>query len=73
MLAFFTRGHINDSTLPSFIDTDNALAFFTEVLHLDPDEVSGKFELWACSKEKSKYFSFIYDRQDLNFSQIRTQ
>ncbi|KIM39046.1 hypothetical protein M413DRAFT_67836 [Hebeloma cylindrosporum] len=45
--TFVTRGHINDSTTPSFIDSDGALSFFTEVLNLDPNEVAGKFELWA--------------------------
>jgi len=50
--TFVTRGHINDSTTPSFIDSDGALSFFTEVLDLDPSKVAGKFELWATSRSK---------------------
>jgi len=50
--TFVTRGHINDTTAPTFIESDGALAFFKEVLDLDPNEVAGKFELWAMSRKK---------------------
>jgi len=50
--TFVTCGHINDTTAPAFIESDGALNFFKEVLGLDPNEVAGRFELWATSQTK---------------------
>ena len=52
-LVFFTRTHIHDSTVPSWADSDDAIAFVSEVLKLDPMDLLAKFEQWACSRTKS--------------------
>jgi len=53
--TFVTRGHINDTTTPAFIESDGALAFFNQVLGLDPSEVAGRFELWATSRTRGGF------------------
>jgi hypothetical protein len=51
-LVFFTRTHIHDSTLPSWTDSDDAIAFVSEVLKLEPMEFLARFEQWACARTK---------------------
>jgi hypothetical protein len=54
-LAFFTRTHIYDSAIPSWVDSDDAVAFVSEVLNLDPMDFLTKFEQWACARTKGVY------------------
>jgi hypothetical protein len=54
-LAFFTRTHIHDSTVPSWADSDDAIAFVSEVLKLEPMEFLARFEQWACARTKGMY------------------
>ena len=57
-LAFFTRTHIHDNTMPTWVDSDDAVAFLTEVLEIDPMDFLGKFEQWACARDKGLYYAF---------------
>jgi hypothetical protein len=50
--AFFTRGHIHDSIVPTWIDSDGGAAFITEVLGHDCMDVMTRFEQWACARDK---------------------
>ncbi|KAJ7430371.1 hypothetical protein B0H11DRAFT_1722741, partial [Mycena galericulata] len=52
--AMFTRGHLQDTTVPATIESLGALDFFREILKKDPDDVSALFELWAVSRERGK-------------------
>ena len=54
-LAFFTRTHIHDSAMPTWVDSDDAVAFVSEVLDLDPMDFLTKFEQWACTRAKGMY------------------
>ena len=51
-LAFFMCSHIHDSTVPSWVDSDDAIAFVSEVLDLKPMDFLAKFEQWACARTK---------------------
>lgn len=51
-LAFFTRTHIHDMSMPTWVDSDDAVAFISEVLNLDPMDFLAKFEQWACARTK---------------------
>lgn len=55
-LIFFTCTHIHNSTLPSWADSDNTIAFVSEVLKLEPMDFLVKFEQWACARTKGAYF-----------------
>lgn len=57
-LAFFTRTHIHDNTMPTWIDSDDAVAFVSEVLDMDPMDFLTKFEQWACARVKGTYKAF---------------
>ncbi|KAG6875344.1 hypothetical protein C0992_004216 [Termitomyces sp. T32_za158] len=52
--AFFTRGHIHDTIIPGWIESQGSLAFVNEILDITPAELLRKFELWACAKNHSK-------------------
>ncbi|KAG6852213.1 hypothetical protein C0991_001955 [Blastosporella zonata] len=52
--AFFTRGHINDTILPGWVESQQSLRFFNDVLDITPAEVLQKFEQWACTKDWSE-------------------
>ncbi|KAG6808136.1 hypothetical protein H0H92_005288, partial [Tricholoma furcatifolium] len=52
--AFFSRGHINDSIIPGWIDSQGAVSFVKDVLQTTPEELANKFELWACTKDRGK-------------------
>ncbi|KAG6826202.1 hypothetical protein H0H92_000721 [Tricholoma furcatifolium] len=57
--AFFTRGHIHDSIIPGWIESQESLRFVQDVLEMTPEELCGKFELWACAKDRSRR-SYLY-------------
>lgn len=54
-IAFFTRTHIHDTAIPSWVDSDDAVAFVSEVLDLDPMDFLTKFEQWACARSKGMF------------------
>ncbi|KAG6895722.1 hypothetical protein C0992_013011 [Termitomyces sp. T32_za158] len=53
--AFFTRGHIHDTIVPGWIESQGSLAFINDVLDMTPAEFLRKFELWACTKGHKKH------------------
>ncbi|KAG6895496.1 hypothetical protein C0992_000996 [Termitomyces sp. T32_za158] len=52
--AFFTRGHVHDSIVPGWIESQGSLGFLNEVLEITPAVLLRKFELWACAKDRTK-------------------
>jgi len=50
--AFVTRGHVNDTMIPSTLETDDTLSFFNEVLSIAPVEVAQKLEVWSCATKR---------------------
>ncbi|KAJ7323997.1 hypothetical protein DFH08DRAFT_711561, partial [Mycena albidolilacea] len=48
----FSKGHVHDLTVPYFMQSGGAMAFFREVLKMDPADVLAKFELWCCARDK---------------------
>ena len=50
--AFVTRGHVNNTTVPGWIEMDDSLSFISEATKKTPAELAHLFELWACSKTK---------------------
>ena len=54
-LAFFTRTHIHDSSVPSWVDSDDAIMFLSEVLDMEPMDFLARFEQWACARTKGMY------------------
>lgn len=54
-LAFFTCTHIHDNSMPTWVDSDDAIAFVSEVLDLDPMDFLAKFEQWACARTSRMY------------------
>lgn len=65
-LAFFTRTHIHDNTMPTWVDSDDAVAFVSEVLDLDPMDFLAKFEQWACARTKGRYCALRIVEQFIN-------
>jgi hypothetical protein len=51
-LAFFTRSSIHDTAVPTWLDSDDAIAFVSEVLKLEPMEFLGRFEQWAIARNR---------------------
>ncbi|KAF8158696.1 hypothetical protein K438DRAFT_1465570, partial [Mycena galopus ATCC 62051] len=51
-VAFFTKGHVHDTTVPFIMETGGALNFFRESLKLDPIDVQVRFEQWCCARAK---------------------
>ncbi|KAF8180068.1 hypothetical protein K438DRAFT_1445987, partial [Mycena galopus ATCC 62051] len=50
--AMFSKGHVHDLTVPYFMQSGGVMAFFREVLRMDPADVLAKFELWCCARDK---------------------
>ncbi|KAF8344691.1 hypothetical protein F5887DRAFT_850888, partial [Amanita rubescens] len=53
--ALATRGHINDSTVPSWSASEESLDFIRECLKMDVADVLRKFELWAVNRKRREY------------------
>ncbi|KAJ7124032.1 hypothetical protein C8R43DRAFT_1135819 [Mycena crocata] len=49
-LIFTTRGHLDDVSMPAFIESGNAAAFCIEVLKMSPYDILRLFEQWACAR-----------------------
>jgi hypothetical protein len=54
MVAFFTCTSIHDTMLPSWTDSDDVIAFVSEVLKLEP---MARFEQWAIARTKGMSFT----------------
>ncbi|KAH7905913.1 hypothetical protein BJ138DRAFT_1017035 [Hygrophoropsis aurantiaca] len=52
-IVFATRGHVNDTAMPTWHGTHNSMDFFEDVLKLAPDDVCRKFEQWACTRDEN--------------------
>ncbi|KAJ7857277.1 hypothetical protein B0H14DRAFT_3447978 [Mycena olivaceomarginata] len=50
--AMFTRGHPDDSAMPSFVESDEASKFFEDTFDCSVWDVVRKFELWSCNRDK---------------------
>lgn len=53
--AFFTRGHLDDTTIPEWIATPGVKKFLTDVLKMDPNNVIRAFEHWGVLQGKSTH------------------
>jgi hypothetical protein len=53
--AFITRGHIHDSSIPGWVESEDSTKFFRKALDLDPLDVATKFEQWACARDRSNF------------------
>ena len=54
-MVFFTHTHIHDAAIPAWADSDDAIAFLSEVLDLEPMDMLVKFEQWACVRSNGAY------------------
>ncbi|KAJ7066290.1 hypothetical protein C8F01DRAFT_1079919 [Mycena amicta] len=52
-IAFFTRGHVEDTSAPCIVDSGDAKDFFPDVLKTSSLDVARKFELWSCTRDKA--------------------
>ncbi|KAJ7633512.1 hypothetical protein B0H17DRAFT_1217521 [Mycena rosella] len=50
--AMFSKGHVQDTTVPTEAKSWDALMFFSDILHLNPQDVATQFELWNITHEK---------------------
>jgi hypothetical protein len=50
-----TRSNVNDTVVPSLVDSANARDFITECLKMTPSELLLKLELFACSQTIGQY------------------
>ncbi|KAF7967193.1 hypothetical protein HWV62_35594 [Athelia sp. TMB] len=50
---FCTRGHVNDTSEPTWYSTHNSMQFVEDVLKLEPDNIAMRYKQWACSKEEN--------------------
>lgn len=48
--AFFSRGHIDDSVMPTFAQAGEAVAFFVEVMKVPAIDILRRFEQWSCTR-----------------------
>ncbi|KAJ7614316.1 hypothetical protein B0H17DRAFT_1152979 [Mycena rosella] len=50
--AFFSKGHVHNTMVPTEVESWDALTFFRDILHLEPRDVGAQFELWAVARDK---------------------
>ncbi|KAJ7468533.1 hypothetical protein FB451DRAFT_1400909 [Mycena latifolia] len=50
--AMFTHGHVQDTSVPTEVESWGSLQFFHDVLHLEPRDLSAQYELWGVACEK---------------------
>lgn len=48
--AFFTRGHLDDTAMPTFVQSGDSAAFCVEVLKMSAEDLLCKFEQWSCNR-----------------------
>ncbi|KAJ7702803.1 hypothetical protein B0H17DRAFT_1127739 [Mycena rosella] len=52
--GFFTRGHLDDTSMPTALQSGESLAFCVEVLKKPAVDVLRLYEQWSCSRETDK-------------------
>ncbi|KAG6805994.1 hypothetical protein H0H92_013125 [Tricholoma furcatifolium] len=52
--AFVMWGHVHDTIVPEWIESQGSLAFLNQVLLITPAELLRKFEQWACVQDQKK-------------------
>ncbi|KAJ7635422.1 hypothetical protein B0H17DRAFT_1149696 [Mycena rosella] len=52
--ALFTRGHLDDTSMPAALQSSEALAFCVEVLKKPAVDILCLFEQWSCSRGSDK-------------------
>ncbi|KAG6808917.1 hypothetical protein H0H92_002385 [Tricholoma furcatifolium] len=72
--AFVTRGHVHDTIVPEWIESQGSLAFVNEVLLITPTELLRKFEQWACAQDRKKILgtanvSMLYENYETQIVQ----
>ncbi|KAJ6459295.1 hypothetical protein C8R45DRAFT_1109620 [Mycena sanguinolenta] len=50
-IAIFSKGHIQDKTIPYILESASASDFIRECLKIDPMDLVVRFEQWCCSRE----------------------
>ena len=70
-VRFFTSSTIDNTALPSWADSDNAVTFVSEVLKLEPMEFLVIFEQWATARTRGMSFTLIH-LLDLHSCYIQT-
>jgi succinate dehydrogenase/fumarate reductase cytochrome b subunit len=68
--AFFMCTHIHDNSVPLWADSDDAIAFVSEVLNLNPMDLLTKFEQWACARTKCVYHALSTIRNIDKYHQL---
>jgi hypothetical protein len=58
----FSRGHPDDTTMPCYVDSDNARQFFKDAFKIEPLDLVRKFELWSVNRDKCKSCYFGIDQ-----------
>ena len=56
--AFFTRGHLDDTSIPEWIATAGIEKFLVDVLKMHPDDIVRAFEHWGVLQGKSEFFIY---------------
>ncbi|KAF7366582.1 hypothetical protein MSAN_00915700 [Mycena sanguinolenta] len=49
--AVFSKGHVQDKTIPWILESASAANFIRESLKIDPMDLVAKFEQWCCSRD----------------------
>ncbi|KAJ7090450.1 hypothetical protein C8R44DRAFT_957496 [Mycena epipterygia] len=52
--AFFTRGHLDDTAMPTFVQSGDSAAFCVEVLKTSAEDLLCKFEQWSCNRAQAQ-------------------
>lgn len=53
IFAFYSRGHIEDTMTPEWMETGGSGDFLRQALQLEPWDVLRRYEQWTCSRENS--------------------
>ena len=55
-IAIFSKGHVQDKTIPYILESASASDFIRESLKIDPMDLVVRFEQWCCSRELGRSF-----------------
>ncbi|KAF7319717.1 CxC2 domain-containing protein [Mycena kentingensis (nom. inval.)] len=67
--AFFTRGHLNDTSAPVAMESGGALRFLSDVFKKDPAQVSALFELWSTGQQTGTLGALSVDQMRSKLSE----
>ena len=54
-LAIFSKGHVQDRSIPWILESAAAGDFLRESLNIEPMDLLAKFEQWCCAREKGTW------------------